>query len=763
MTERTRTRKRSFTIDNKAVFQRIHNFYDVDIEQRDFDRTARLERYAKFRMWVGDKDWPWEDASNIPLSDMMEQSLRAQDTIHNAAMAARPMVNAVARQKDNKDKEEMIDDLIDFQIFEENEGEKLIGDAADAFINDGVITIFIPWVTEARESNDIRVFDAIPEDLSPIEYFRAIVSRSFPKGSEVTVLASGWDFVVNLGLEKAQVAFYTNKSNEVEMLVKQNIEVFDGPVPRVVDYDDILSPVRSENLQIPGPSNPGGAGHVILIDNPSIDEIKRLQRSGFYDLMTKEDADKLEGLTLNTSYDEEEEQKDLLSGQDNDIQTEVKSQNKLTRLMVFDTFDVDGDGIDEDVIFWAILELGKVVKTSYLGQMYPLHPPRRPFAEAALIPIRGRRIGISMLEMLEGLHDASKAIMDQAVDAGTISNVPFFFYRAVAGVRPEIISLQPGDGYPVSDPQRDVNFPQIGNPQAQSFALNMITLLDQMKEKTTVIGDIQLGRVPPGRSSALRTASGLALLSGQGEARPERILRRFFTAMTQVYRLIHGLNEQFLPKNKQYRIANYTPAAKDPYRQLDTRQEIAGQFDFSFKASVLNTSKQDLQTSLEVLMQTYISELSIQLGIIDSDGIYRLMRDFGKSLGQDADQYLREPQPGAGQPKIMSEEAISIILKEGMPRGRPQEGAQVHLQNLVAFMESDEFGFLSENGVQIFGEYLQTVQGFMQEEAQQQQLLQAASQFQTGGGNPPGAPAEQGVDMSNPQVQPNEMLNEDLQ
>ena len=569
-------RRRSHKIDNDEIFTRVKEFFDNDIINRDFDRQARLERYAKFRMWTDEKNWPWDDASNVPLSDMMEQSLSAQDTIFNAAIAARPIINARAIQKQDKDKEETIDNLIDYQVFEENPGELLIGDATDAFINDGVLTIFCPWVKEMREMADLRVFGPAPEGMLQNEYLRQVVVQSFPEAPPI-VDPNGWDFTAQLNGEPVDIKFYDKADGDFEMFTSEQVEVFNGPKPIVVDYDDILHPPRCTNLQIKGPSNPGGASHVILVDNPSIDELKRLQKNKFYDLMTKEDADDLESFAFDERNDQEEKNRDILNGQDADL--EDREHKVLNRLLVFDTFDIDGDGIEEDVIFWVILELKKVIKVALLGELYPIRPPMRPFAEAPLIPIRGRRTGISILEMLEGLHDVSKAIMDQAVDSGTMSNVPFFFYRAVAGVRPEVITMTPGEGYPVADPSRDINFPQIGNPNAQNFALNMLTILEQMKERATVIGDIQLGRVPTGKSSALRTASGLALLTGQGESRPERLLRRFFIAFAQLWKLIHALNQAFLPKNKQYRISGYGPT-KDPYQEVKDPLALKGVFQF---------------------------------------------------------------------------------------------------------------------------------------------------------------------------------------
>ena len=762
--EKLRRRKRSLSIDKGEIFTRINSFYEEDRRNRDQDRDARLERYAKFRMWVERKDWPWEDASNVPLSDMLEQSLRTQDTIHNAVMSSRPVINATATQKHNREKEEVIDNLADFQFFEESPGETIIGDAADAFVNDGVVTLFIPWIKEMREVTDVRTFDPIPPELGRIAYFRGILNSAFP-GAQVRSEAEGWDFIVETAERKTKVQFYIRDDDDVvEMFTRADVEIFNGPRPMVIDYEDILYPIRAANLQIPGPSNPGGAAHVILEDHPSIDEIKRLQKNKFYDLLSPEDMEKIESATMSHLDDEEEDNRDIMNRQNIDLPSKEKnsSQNKLTRWLVFDTYDIDGDGIDEDVIFWVIMETKSVAKAVYLGEMYPLKKPTRPFAESTFIPIRGRRIGISLLEILEGLHDVMKSIMDQAVDAGTISNVPFFFYRAVAGMRPEVLSMQPGDGYPVADPQRDINFPQIGNPNAQNFALNMITTLTQMEEKATVVGDIQLGRVPPGRSSALRTASGLALLSGQGEARPERLLRRFFIGLSQAFKLIHGLNEAFLPKGKQYMISGFKKKESDPYRTIDSLDEIRGEFNFGFKASVLNTSKQGLQESLEVMMNTYVSDLAIQLGIIDADGIYRLMRDFGRALGQDADAYLREPAPGAGLPKILAEEAISMILQGSLPTGNPQEGAQQHMQKLMEFANSDELGVMDAGGIDLLKQYLEIVNQKGAEEAQRQELLQAASQFQVGAENQGGRPPEGGApDMQNPQVN-NELLDETL-
>ncbi len=769
--QRQRKRKRSLKIDRGEIFTRVRDFYNDDLINITHDRDRRIQRYAKFRMWTEGKNIPWEDSSDAPLSDMMEKSLRAQDTLHNAVMSQQPVIGATAAQKPNKDQEESVDSLIHHQVFVDQQGELMIGEMAENFINDGVVTAFIPWVKEDRKVADLKVFDPIPDQAEPRQYFLQLLTTHFPNAA-YEAKKNGWDWTVTQTVEekpkKIQVKFYTRDNGDVEMVTEETVTVFEGPKPRVCQYEEILCSSRATNLQIPGPSNPGGAPHVIMIDYPTVDEIRKLQKEGFYDLMTSKEAEDLESVAPNTIDAQEKVAKDIIAGtNDEPVKKKAESHTTLTRLRCFDRYDIDGDGLDEDVIFWVILEQKTVVKASLLTEMYPSIPPKRPFAEAPMIPIPGRRTGISLLEILEGGHDTKKALLDAGINANDLANSPFFFYRASAGTRPEIIRTYPGEGYPLADPSRDVNFPTLGNSAAQGLSLNFITMQDQMQEKVSVLGDIQFGRVPPGRSSALRTNANLSLLSAQGEARPERILRRFFICLTDMWRLIHNQNRYFLPNNKKYRLIGKLPEEKDPYQSITKKDQIDADFDFSFKANVLNTSKNALQESLQGLGGAWFNPLTIQMGIAQPDGFYRYLRDLGDSFGQDADDYLAAPNPEAGTTRIFAEEAISIILQTKTPHGRPAEngGAVEHLQKLTEFVESTEFGHLNEKGenpqqIELFGEWLNTVRNLAGQQRQQEQQAQSVGQLgeQDAGGRP--TESVQG-DPGNPQVSSgNEQLDE---
>lgn len=783
MMKRERPRIGSLDIDKGKIIDRIKRFYADDNANRSDDIDARLQRYAKYRMWTEGRDWPWENACDASIPDMMTASMRLQDTLHNAVMSQRPCVMAKATKKIDEEKTETVDHLIDYQMFVEQPGEEIVGTLAHDFVNEGLYTAYVPWVKETRNVVDLFSIGPVPQEGYAADFFRTWLEGKFPR-AELDPGKDGWDWTIREGKKKHRASFFTVENGDAEVEIEREAIRYEGPRVIPKDYQDVGHPARCENLQIPGPSNPMGASHVWLRDFPSVDEIKRLASGDkpFYDMLTKEDRDKLKVAKMDDSNQEQAHQKDVMAGHQEmkDKAQDVQSHEQLTRLMVFDCYDIDGDGKDEDVIWWYIVETETLLRARYLTQMFPAQTPTRPLAEAHLFPVPGRRASIGLLEMMEGLHDMSKMFFDLMGDSGTMATTPFGFYRASSNMRPEVIRLWPGEMYPLNDPQRDVHFPSIGN-QNQAFGFNMVTLLQQMEERLTTIGELQLGRVPQGKASALRTVSGMQTVLSQGDARPERVLRRFFMGLTQIWRLIHNHNQVFLPKGKQFLINGYKDPVKDPYRSVDDLSKVQGAFMFDFSANALNTSKEAMQQNLDAIMAIYVTPLAIQMGVVQPDGVYRLFRDKGKAHGLDADRYLSPPTANAMVPKIFAEDAIAMMMAGQAPVGDPAEGAAEHLAKLQAFMQSDTtnydhptfgevdvpaFALMHEEYVSsVFGPYLQRIAQKAQQEQQQQALLQAVQQFGQGNQKPgmPGpAGAPQPGAQANPQLNGGELLDETL-
>lgn len=761
---RVRSRNTVVKIDKKDVAKRVTDFYNKDWQDRGPFLEDRLQRYAKYRGWTEREDLPWDNASDISIPDMMTDSLRLQDTLHNAVMTLTPPITAKALRAEEKDKEENVTDLLHHQLFVEHNGEDTIGEMAEAFVNDGYYIAYLPWVTEDAKVTDIRIQDPIPLDVLPSQYFNDLLTEEFKESFFKKTDKEGWDWLVpgERKREDVIVKFYTRKDKKVEMVISKSERVFDGPKPMIKDIDEVFYPWRAGNLQPPSPSNPKGASHVILADFPTIDEVAKLQKSGFYDLITKKDVKDLESTSRSKVNEQYKDQKDVFQGTLDPETTElVKSHKTVTRLICFDRFDIDGDGLDEDVIFWVIKETKRVLKVRLLTEMFPTNPPRRPLSSASMLPVKDRVIGIGLLEMMEGIHDAAKEIADQMIDAGTLASSPFFFYRATSSLNPEVMTLAPGDGVPMGDPKNDIHFPTINN-QSQSFGFNMLTILSQMNERLTMVSDLQRGQIPEGKSAALRTASGIQAVLAQGEARPERILRRFFNGLSEIYNQYHELNQRFLPDEKKILITGNLDEAKDPYQTISKKSDIKGRFQFKFSANILNTSKVAMQEALQSIMSVLISEIAVQMGIIDKDGIYRLMRDFTKAHGQDPKDYIKKPSPQADLQPITAEQAMISIMNGTMPGGVPIAGWIDHLQRLIKLQQEPAFGELSSSSVEIFGIYIQQVAAQAQQEQKGIAAVDGARQFQkqqtldgqSGAATP---------DMSNQQVSDNEHINEDLE
>jgi hypothetical protein len=747
--QRTRKRNTVSADQRKEIASRVIKFYNDEKMQRDRGRAARLQRYAKYRLWTEGTDWPWPDASDSAVPDMLQDSLRVQDTLHNAVMSQKPPVIANATKEQDAKKEKTVNKLLQHQVFVEQPGESIIGEMAEAFTNDPSLNVFVPWVREKKKVGDVEIFDGIPEDADPKGYFLSVIKEKF--GADLVSADSsdmGWDWEIELkDGDELDVCFYTNEVGEVEMVTEREAIVYNGPRIMVKDYDDVLYPARSANLQPPGPSNPRGASYVVLRDFPTVSEIASLQASKYYDLITAEDMKEMRATASSANFEaESEQQKDKLAGtQEQPGQPQDSSHKKLTRLICFDLFDIDGDGIAEDCVFWVIKETQTILRVRRLSDVSPGAPPRRPLFGGCFLPVQGRHDGMSLLEIMEPLHDAVKVIVDQGINANDLAIASPGYYRPSGGMNPEVLRIEPFTLSPLQNPQQDVIFPQMGNPNAMGFSLNMLNMLGMWQDKTTMVGDLQFGNIPTGGSSALRTIGGMSLAMGQSEARPERILRRFFSILTDIYAHMHRLNREYLPKNKQFRVVGFVQPGEDPYVKIEDFGKEAGEFDFSFDANAFNTSKQALQQSLTTLMKVIVNPLALQLGITDPGLVYNLIGDFVAAYGQPQNRYIKPPTPEAGQPRILAEEAITEIMRNQLPIGAPLEagGVQEHMQKLVDFASSPNFGLLPPHQVDLFKQYLLKLQEALAADAQKQQMMQHAGNFaQNMNQQGPGAPVQ---------------------
>lgn len=754
------------------------------IDRDEGDRRGwmqdRRARYAKYRGWRDfPKTFPWNDCADVHLPVMMIDSQRFQDSLTNAVLASRPAISAKALQRRNKQREESIDLLLDYQFFVEQKGEEIIGLLSEKFANDGIMNVFMQWVRRRENALTVRTFPALEDDADGAAQLEAIARSEIFEGNPAVERSDkdGFEyeavFTDALGVErKGSVEFYFRENGTVEAFVWAPVELYNGPCAIVKSIEDVIYPWRCGNPQPPSPENPHGADHVAVLDYPSMDEIARLQKDGYYDLLTDDDLREIQAKgddNLSSSESQElKAQKDQIEGVEDSTPGD---RGILTRVRYFGREDVDGDGLMEDVVYWILREKKKLLRVRHLSEEFPSDPPaKRPIMSKSFIPVGEDRIyGISLLELLESMHDVMVTSFNQAIDNGTLTNTPFFAYRPSA-MTPDVIRLYPNEGIKMSNPTQDLYFPQMPNA-SQAFWFNLISLGQQFVEKASMQGATSFGQVPRGQASAFRNVSSMFALLRQGDARPERILRRFFSGLAEVFSYMHQMNKFFMPEEKEIRITGYK--GQDSGEHATIRAEnIQGDYAFDFRASVFNTSPDALEAALNRLGSILLSPIAVQFGLVTPEKAYNLLADIVKSVKLDGERYLNRPDPDVDTPKLLAEEIISAVLDGELPEAQPLEDIGIHLRKMLEFVrlpasEPVSFQKLDQTRQAMIKTHILRVRQLMAAQAEKAAQMRAAAMAQG-----PLMSMMEGTMMAqsqpmtgpgaNPQLQQNELLDESL-
>lgn len=738
-----RKRTRRLRLDEDAITARILDGLDQAQTERIDWMDQRLARMAKLRGWreappAGDYAW-----SNQHIPVMMANGLRVKAGLHNAVLGIRPVMQAKPLRKSDKEAADRIADLIDFQVFQEADGESKISQLIDQFVDDGTVFAYVPWVREQQKVYKVEVLrrpdlpltEAIPQ--LAMEFMAGLtkLTRDDEDGYAWTATLparnpSDDDLEVTLKV-------YDRDDTRIELCFEWSPYALDGPQIILQALEDVIAPLRSENLQPITAANPFGAPWVCRTMRVDLEYISRRIREGTWDFLDKSDLEDLESLASSRvpTNDADESFTDQIKAEKERLAGLLSTwglqddRKWLTLVEWYGRWDADDDGQEEDVIVWVLREAKRVVRARYLTELFPGFPPRRPFSESRYIPIPQMLYGMGLPELQEGLHDLLHVIFNQTIDYGTITNAPFFFYRASSGLKPEVIRLWPGEGYPLDTPQQDVYFPNLPGKD-QSYGFNLIGLGLQLLDRLVQIGPLQLGQVPTGKASALRTVGTTLAILQQGAAMPEQVLRRLFHGLKQIWEQIHVLNTRFLPRQKEYLIAGKPLDGQDAYGVIETPDSIAVPITFDFQATLLNTNKGIVAQALMGIGQALVSPLLIQLRLVDPEHLYNWMKDLIQANQLDPSRYLVRPQGMPDAPRMLWEEVLQVLLNGQLPTVAPLEGAEAQLQKAQAFMQTDDFGMFRGDTLTLFREYIKALIQAVQQERQAQAMLQAASQFQ---------------------------------
>lgn len=402
-------------------------------------------------------------------------------------------------------------------------------------------------------------------------------------------------------------------------------------------------------------------------------------------------------------------------------------------------FDADGDGFAEDVRVYISAE-----HDIYLGGMRMsdiTKSGKRPLGYCKVdsrIDRPGENDGEGVLEKVKELSEAVDANFNQLEDSNTLSILRPGFFDPTGDLQASALKLAPNKIMPVSDPNKNVYFPDM-TIQTEKLIL-AIRLILEFVERLTAASSYVLGKESEtvgGSGTATRT-NAIVSSAEQRFALPAERLRAGAAQIATQHLDLLQLN---IPPGLETRIMGEKGEAIFQQNEL-TAAGIAGEFDAYLLADPSQGSK---QTQRELAGMFY--SILLQNIIVGSDPakIYAITADFLKAYGKE-DDIVRYLGPAPSSDDIDDPEDENTLMIQGeFARVTPQitENHLLHIQEHMGLMQSPSFIELSTLTPALAEQVMQfNQQHIMQHQQMMQTMMSLVSKF--GGGKPNGLGSDKG-------------------
>lgn len=200
--------------------------------------------------------------------------------------------------------------------------------------------------------------------------------------------------------------------------------------------------------------------------------------------------------------------------------------------------------------------------------------------------------------MIQMLLEIANAIFNQYIDAGRISNQPFFFYQPTAGFKRKMEKLTPGKGIEV----RDINGIRMEKlPGLDGTLAELLMFVDRYAQDVTsnteeVRGRTQKGvREPTARGQNSRVDEALVGVSAK--------MQRFLLSLSGEGKIIMQMERLFTSEDIQHRVLGST--RKLAFSSV-TPDDIATEMDITIKALPGMSSRAAMRREAVELLQTML-------------------------------------------------------------------------------------------------------------------------------------------------------------
>lgn len=325
--------------------------------------------------------------------------------------------------------------------------------------------------------------------------------------------------------------------------------------------------------------------------------------------------------------------------------------------------DLDGDGYAEPYIVTVDYQTRKVLRIIarftdndiVVGEKNKVISikPFQHYTKYSFIPNPdGGFYDIGFGRLLGPLNNSADTIINQLVDAGTLSNLQSGFIGKGLRIKVGDIRFEPGEWKTVNATGDDIKkqvFPlPVREPSDVLFKL--LDLLLKSGKELASVAEIFVGKMPGQNTPATTTMATIE----QGMKVFTAVYKRVYRALTSEFRKIYTLNRMYMNPEEIVSVLDF------PMEQSDY---LGPEDDIYPGADPTAVSSQEKQAKVQAIMQL------LQLGTIDPMAVTKLYLEAYEI--PNAESYIKQPQPPAPDPKMQAIQAKAQV---------DQQKAQIDMQ-----------------------------------------------------------------------------------
>lgn len=371
-------------------------------------------------------------------------------------------------------------------------------------------------------------------------------------------------------------------------------------------------------------------------------------------------------------------------------------------------YDLDGDGYAEPLIVVYHHDSGKVMR---IEENYDINAestmlakdgkllyakPKQYFVKFGFIPNpKGGFYDIGFGQLLLGLNTGINAIINQCIDAGTLSVAGGGFIGRGIRMKAGVLRFKPSEWKVIETTGaslKDSIFP-IPYNEPSPVLFQLLGLLIEAAEKIGSMKDILAGE------ASNQTATTTLSMIEQGVKSLKAISKRIFRGVKDELKLIFELNEKYYPEINDFKITrdlfnyklikiipnmdveNLTNSLKFARAQVLIDMKNSGNQcidDYeSTKRLVESIQMEDIDKVVKPVQATD-QEIALQQTLADNKQ-KEFLRDLMKEQNKKIDLQIKSTKVNAELPKIQAQtvEAIAIATKNFRDAGEPYTVAEV--------------------------------------------------------------------------------------